>query len=114
MVLLCCFRSTKLHLFFLPQKMSGRVIFITETTSAYALLAEKGKAFIFPKRQVANYFDLTEHEQRACNIVLNRVKRLFDKGHEGREYEVKIEVNKRVLHTCIELIIKNLGNEIIE
>lgn len=82
--------------------------FITETTSAYAILAEKGKAFIFPKRQVANYFDLTEHEQRACNIVLNRVKRLFDKGYEGQEYEVRIGVNKRVLHTCIELIINDL------
>ncbi len=75
--------------------------FITETTTVFAVLVEKGKAYIFPKRVCADYFALSEHEQRACNIVLNRVKRLFDGWYSGGDYEVKIQVNPQITHTCL-------------
>ena len=34
-----------------------------------------GHALIIPKRHVANYFDLTNHEREAMNVMLQFVKR---------------------------------------
>jgi len=83
-------------------------VFITEVVNAYAVLKEKGKAHIFPKRKVADYFALSEHEQLACNLILNRVKKHFDKWYNANEYEVKILVNKEIAHAYIKLITRNL------
>lgn len=53
---------------------------ITETATAYAIKVGEGKAQIFPKRRVDYYFDLSQREQTACLLVLNRVRALWNEG----------------------------------
>lgn len=56
---------------------------ITESATAYAIFdkypVSEGHALIIPKQHLANYFELPGRTQMACNLVLNRVKKLLEK-----------------------------------
>jgi len=53
---------------------------ITESALAFAIYdktSNENKAYIFPKRQVNDFFDLTEKEQLACLMVLKRARKVL-------------------------------------
>ena len=47
-----------------------------------------------PKRHVASYFDLTNYEREAMNVVLQYVKQKVDERYHPDGYNVAINVNK--------------------
>ena len=68
----------------------------------------KGHALVIPKRHVASYFDLTVDEQIACQLTLNRLKKIIDEEYAPDGYSVNINMNglaeQRVEHVGIELV----------
>jgi diadenosine tetraphosphate (Ap4A) HIT family hydrolase len=74
------------------ETVSGRLI--TESAQAYAIYDKfpvtEGHALVIPKRHVESYFDLSVQEQRACWLVVNRVKSLLDSRYGSPGYNVGI------------------------
>ena len=83
-----------------------------ENEYSYAMLSNspitKGRALVIPKRHVANYFELTINEQIACQLTLNRLKKIIDEEHSPDGYSVSINMNawagQGVDHVGIELV----------
>ena len=67
-----------------------------------------GHALIIPKRHVANYFDLTNHECEAMNVVLQYVKQKVDERFHPDGNNVGININEAagqsVFHCHMHLI----------
>ena len=53
-----------------------------------------GHALIIPKRHVASYFDLTNHERESMNVMLQYVKQRIDEEFHPDGYNVGINVNE--------------------
>lgn len=53
-----------------------------------------GHALIIPKRHVASYFDLTNHEREAMNVVLQYVKQKIDERFHPDGYNVGINIGE--------------------
>lgn len=53
-----------------------------------------GHVLIIPKRHVASYFDLTNHEREAMNVVFQSVKQKVDGRYHLDRYNVGINVNE--------------------
>lgn len=53
-----------------------------------------GHALIIPKWHVASYFDLTNHEREAMNVVLQYVKQKVDERYHPDGYNIGINVNE--------------------
>jgi diadenosine tetraphosphate (Ap4A) HIT family hydrolase len=85
---------------------------ITETATAIAFLdsypVNPGHTLIIPKRHVADYFDLTIHEQRALWLVVNRCKTIIQKRFNPDGFNVGINIGEvagqSVFHIHIHLI----------
>ena len=85
---------------------------LLENEYSYAMLSSspisKGHALVIPKRHVASYFDLTVDEQIACQLTLNRLKKIIDEEYAPEGYSVNINMNAlavlRVDHVGIELV----------
>lgn len=85
---------------------------ILENEYSYAMLSDcpiaKGNALVIPKRHVASYFDLSVNEQIACQLTLNRLKKIIDEEYAPDGYSVNINmsamVGQRVEHVGIELV----------
>ncbi len=85
---------------------------ILENEYSYAILSNspisKGHGLVIPKRHVASYFDLTVDEQIACQLTLNRLKKIIDEEYAPEGYSVNINMNAlavlRVDHVGIELV----------
>ena len=73
-----------------------------------------GHALIIPKRHVASYFDLTNHEREAMNVVLQYVKQKVDERYHPDGYNVGINVNEAagqsVFHVHMHLIPRYKGD----
>jgi diadenosine tetraphosphate (Ap4A) HIT family hydrolase len=73
-----------------------------------------GHALIIPKRHVANYFDLTNHEREAMNVVLQYVKQKVDERFHPDGYNVGININEAagqsVFHCHMHLIPRYKGD----
>ena len=71
---------------------------IIETALAYSIFdnfpVSKGHALIIPKRHVANYFDLTNDEQTACQHNLKKLKEIIDKDYHPDGYNVGINIGE--------------------
>jgi diadenosine tetraphosphate (Ap4A) HIT family hydrolase len=67
-----------------------------------------GHALIIPKRHVANYFDLTNREREAMNVMLQYVKCKIDKRFNPDGYNIGINdgvvSGQTIKHTHIHLI----------
>ena len=69
---------------------------------------------IIPKRHTASYFDLTNHEREAMNIMLQYVKQKVDERYHPDGYNIGINVNEAagqsVFHVHIHLIPRYKGD----
>jgi diadenosine tetraphosphate (Ap4A) HIT family hydrolase len=91
---------------------------ISETATAYAIFdnfpVNEGHCLIIPKRHIADYFDLTLHEQRACWILVNRCKEIIQKKYNPDGFNIGININEAagqtVSHVHIHLIPRYSGD----
>ncbi|MCX6151955.1 MAG: bifunctional class I SAM-dependent methyltransferase/HIT family protein [Ignavibacteriales bacterium] len=71
---------------------------ITESATAFAIYDKYpvsiGHALIVPKRLISNFFDLSNHEQTACLIVLNRVKAIIVNKYNPDGFNVGINIGE--------------------
>ena len=90
--------------------MSRRVEIICETVTCVAFFdgypVSPGHALIVPKRHVSSYFDLTDHEREAMNVMLQYVKRVVDERFHPDGYNIGIMLVRQqarvsIIATCI-------------
>lgn len=99
-------------------RLSRRVEIICETATCVAFYdgypVSPGHALIIPKRHVASYFDLTNHEKEAMNIILQYVKQKIDERYHPDGYNIGINVNEAagqsVFHVHMHLIPRYKGD----
>lgn len=99
-------------------RLSRRVEVICETATCVAFYdgypVSPGHALIIPKRHVASYFDLTNHEREAMNIMLQYVKQKVDERYHPDGYNIGINVNEAagqsVFHVHMHLIPRYKGD----
>ena len=111
----------------LPHKKEGKCPFcnlshyveiICETAKCVAFYdgypVSPGHALIIPKRHVSSYFDLTNHEREAMNIVLQYVKQKVDERFHPDGYNVGINVGEyagqSIFHCHMHLIPRYKGD----
>ena len=99
-------------------RLSRKVEIICETATCVAFYdgypVSPGHALIIPKRHVASYFDLTNHEREAMNVVLQYVKQKVDERFHPDGYNVGINVGEHagqsVFHCHMHLIPRYKGD----
>lgn len=99
-------------------RLSRRVEVICETITCVAFYdgypVSIGHALIIPKRHVASYFDLTNHEREAMNVMLQYVKQKIDERFHPDGYNIGINVNEAagqsVFHVHMHLIPRYKGD----
>lgn len=85
---------------------------ITESATTYAIYdkypVNKGHALIIPKQHIPDYFDLSNHSQRGCLLVLNRVKKIIAEKFNPAGFNVGVNVGETagqtIPHVHIHLI----------
>lgn len=74
----------------------GEMGLITETARTFAVFdkypVSLGHGLVIPKRHVSDYFELSVCEQRACWIVVNRVKEILTQEHQPDGFNVGVNV----------------------
>ena len=98
--------------------LNPKVEMVSESATAIAFLdgypVSKGHTLIIPKRHVANYFDLTTHEQRALWLLVNRCKKLLTEKFNPDGFNVGININEAagqsIFHVHIHLIPRYKGD----
>lgn len=98
--------------------LNSNVELISETATAVAFLdsfpVNQGHSLIIPKRHIANYFELSIHEQRALWLLVNRCKTIIQKRFKPDGFNVGINVNEvagqSIFHTHIHLIPRYNGD----
>ena len=91
---------------------------LSETATAVAFYdifpVSKGHVLVIPKRHVANYFELTNHEQRALWLLINRCKQIVDKEFHPDGFNIGININEEagqtVMHAHVHLIPRYKGD----
>ena len=91
---------------------------LSETATAVAFLDGypvcEGHTLIVPKRHVANYFDLTIHEQRALWLLVNRCKKILTERYNPDGFNVGVNVNEAagqsIFHVHVHLIPRYKGD----
>lgn len=99
-------------------QLSRKVEIICETATCVAFYdgypVSPGHALIIPKRHVASYFDLTDHEREAMNVMLQYVKKKVDERYHPDGYNIGINVNEAagqsVFHVHMHLIPRYEGD----
>ena len=99
-------------------RLSRRVKIICETATCVAFYdgypVSLGHALIVPKRHVASYFDLTNHEREAMNVMLQYVRQKIDERFHPDGYNVGINVGEAagqsVFHVHMHLIPRYKGD----
>lgn len=99
-------------------RLSRKVEIICETATCVAFYdgypVSLGHALIIPKRHVASYFDLTNHEREAMNVMLQYVKQKLDERFHPDGYNIGINVNEAagqsVFHVHMHLIPRYKGD----
>lgn len=99
-------------------QLAPEVELLSETATAVAFLDGypvcEGHTLIVPKRHVANYFDLTIHEQRALWLLVNRCKKILTERYKPDGFNVGINVNETagqsIFHVHIHLIPRYKGD----
>lgn len=99
-------------------RLSRQVEIICETATCVAFYdgypASPGHALIMPKHHVASYFDLTNREREAMNVMLQYVRQKVDERFHPDGYNIGINVNEAagqsVFHVHIHLIPRYKGD----
>lgn len=98
--------------------LSENIKLITETATTVAFLdsfpVNQGHTLIVPKRHIANYFELTVHEQRALFLVINHCKKIIEKQYHPDGFNVGVNVGEAagqsISHVHIHLIPRYKGD----
>lgn len=98
--------------------LNPKVKIVSESATVIAFLdgypVSEGHTLIIPKRHVANYFDLTTHEQRALWLMVNRCKKILTEKFNPDGFNVGINVNEAagqsIFHVHIHLIPRYKGD----
>ena len=98
--------------------LNPKVGLVCESATAVAFFdgypVSKGHTLIIPKRHVASYFDLTNHEQQALWLVVNHCKKLLTERFNPDGFNVGINVGEAagqsVFHVHIHLIPRYKGD----
>lgn len=98
--------------------LSSQVELICETATAIAFFdgfpVSQGHTLIVPKRHVASYFELTNHEQQALWAVVNHCKMILQERFHPDGFNVGINVGadagQSVFHVHIHLIPRYHGD----
>lgn len=85
---------------------------ITESATAFSIYdkfpVSNGHALIIPKKNISNYFNLSNHEQIGCLLVLNRTKDIVQSNFNPSGFNIGINVGKdagqTIFHSHIHLI----------
>ena len=85
---------------------------IVETATVFSFYEKfpvsKGHALIVPKRLVTNYFELTNKEQIACWLVMNRVKEILKQKFSPEGFNIGISIGEtagqKIPHVHIHII----------
>lgn len=99
-------------------QLSQQVEIICESATCVAFYdgypVSPGHALIIPKRHVASYFDLTNHEREAMNVMLQYVRKKLDERFHPDGYNIGINVNEAagqsVFHCHMHLIPRYKGD----
>ncbi|MDR2652710.1 MAG: HIT domain-containing protein [Prevotellaceae bacterium] len=91
---------------------------VSETATTVAFLdsfpVNQGHTLIIPKRHVANYFDLSIHEQRALWLLVNRCKTIIEKRFNPDGFNIGIncgeDAGQSIFHAHIHLIPRYKGD----
>ena len=91
---------------------------VTESAQAFAVLdaypVTEGHALVLPKRHVSDFFDLSEREQHACWLLVDRVQSLLREKHAPDGINVGINVEsaagQTVPHAHIHVIPRYEGD----
>lgn len=98
--------------------LAKRLEVICETATCVAFFdgypVSPGHALIIPKRHVASYFDLTNREREAMNVMLQFVKRKLDERFHPDGYNIGINVGRAggqtVFHCHMHIIPRYKGD----
>ncbi len=98
--------------------LSDSVELISETATAVSFLdiypVNPGHTLVIPKRHVADYFELSVHEQRALWLLVNRCKSILQKRYNPDGFNVGINVGdsagQSVYHVHIHIIPRYKGD----
>ncbi|MDR9418524.1 bifunctional class I SAM-dependent methyltransferase/HIT family protein [Gracilimonas sp.] len=91
---------------------------ISELATVYSIYdkfpVSKGHALVLPKRKSANYFEMTDKEKTACQIMVERVKDILTKKYQPDGFNIGFNVNKAagqtISHTHIHIIPRYKGD----
>lgn len=79
----------------------------TESATAYALVVDQRdgveQIVVVPKRHAASYFELTDHEKRACWLMIERVHALFRQGRNSFDIHICSDSRGNLPHMHIRL-----------
>ncbi|WP_300729829.1 bifunctional class I SAM-dependent methyltransferase/HIT family protein [uncultured Bacteroides sp.] len=98
--------------------LSPQIELLCESATCVSFLdgypVSPGHALIIPKRHVANYFDLTQKETQAMQLMLKHVKQLLDERYHPDGYNIGVNVNEAagqsVFHVHMHLIPRYVGD----
>lgn len=69
-------------------------VLLSESARSYSILsrnpAADGHTLVVPKRHVSDYFDLSEHQQRACWLLVNRAQSLLREQFDTDDFAVGV------------------------
>ena len=99
-------------------KLNSKAELVCETATAVAFFdgypVSKGHTLIIPKRHVANYFDLSDEEQRGLWQMVNHCKTFLERRFHPNGFNIGINVNEAagqsVFHVHIHLIPRYKGD----
>ena len=99
-------------------RLSRRVEIICETATCVAFYdgypVSPGHALIIPKRHVASYFDLTNHDCEAMNVMLQYVRQKVEERYHPDGFNVGINIGEAagqsVFHCHMHLIPRYKGD----
>lgn len=91
---------------------------ISELATVYSIYdkfpVSKGHALVIPKRKSANYFEMTDKEKTACQIMVERVKNILTKRYQPDGFNIGFNMNEAagqtVFHTHIHVIPRYKGD----
>lgn len=98
--------------------LSPKVELLCESATAVAFFdgypVSQGHVLVIPKRHVADYFELTDHEQHALWLVANHCKKLLDARFHPDGYNIGINdgqaAGQSIFHVHIHIIPRYKGD----
>jgi diadenosine tetraphosphate (Ap4A) HIT family hydrolase len=91
---------------------------ISELATVYSIYdkypVSKGHTLVIPKRKTSHYFKMADKEKAACQIMVERVKKILDKRYQPDGYNIGFNMNEAagqtVFHTHIHIIPRYEGD----